>query len=46
MTLVGSLGVVTLTFFEEKFYFELFLFWGGGEGGGCPSLVFILYVLW
>ena len=30
-------------FFAERFYLELF-FWGGG--GGCPSLVFIVYVLW
>ena len=29
-------------FFAERFY----LFWGGGEVGGCPSLVLIVYVLW
>ena len=33
---MGSLGVVTLTFFAERFYLELFFFLGGGgwEGGG------------
>ena len=32
-------------FFAEKFYLELFFLCRGG-GGGCPSLVFIVYVLW
>ena len=31
---MGSLGVVTLIFFAERFYLELFFFGGGGEGGG------------
>ena len=42
---MGSLGVVTLTFFAERFYLELFFFGGGGGGGGW-ELSITSVVLW